>query len=187
VGPNSCHQGTESPAPACSESRYPPGIWGYPEQPVRLRIPSQTRGSRRRAGSHRRRQIAGRPGWRSGDRIPPEELQGPATGWSGVVSAARCRDHVSGPGTADRLGRDPGQPSRTAPGAGEMYAVREALSRLGLGLAQRLAGRYLRWTVRQQASRLTGGSGHGYGHEPTSGSALRTRAGSWTGFTSWPS
>ncbi len=36
-----CHQGTESPATASPDRPYPQGIWGYPEQPVRSRIPSQ--------------------------------------------------------------------------------------------------------------------------------------------------
>jgi hypothetical protein len=41
VGTNGCHQGTESPATASPKRPYPQGIWGYPEQPVRSRIPSQ--------------------------------------------------------------------------------------------------------------------------------------------------
>jgi hypothetical protein len=41
VGTNGCHQGTDNPATASPERPYPQGIWGYPEQPVRSRIPSQ--------------------------------------------------------------------------------------------------------------------------------------------------
>jgi hypothetical protein len=41
VGTNGCHQGAESPTTASPERPYPQGIWGYPEQPVRSRIPSQ--------------------------------------------------------------------------------------------------------------------------------------------------
>src|SRR5689334_24399555 len=60
--------------------------------------------------------------------------------WS---APAGCRDHVSGPDTADRLGLDPGQPGgtravrtpavgaggvRPMPGASEIHAIRNALS-----------------------------------------------------------
>ena len=51
----------------------------------------------------------------------PRKASGTATGWSGAGQWG-ARDHFSGPGAADRLALDPGQPGGTraarAPGAG---------------------------------------------------------------------
>jgi hypothetical protein len=115
VGTNGCHHGAESPAAASSERRYPQGIWGYPEQPARFRILSQPADhSTGRActgtgtAAVRSRDCLDGPGDRS-----PGELHGPQRDGRGWSAPAWCRDHVSGPGAADRLGLDPGQPSGT--------------------------------------------------------------------------
>jgi hypothetical protein len=89
-----------------------------PGPPVRSWITSQPGGSERRAGPHRywRRQIAGLPGcprWQ----LPREEAE-PHDGRGQALSApARRRDHVTGPGAADRLGLDHGQPGGTGQAA----------------------------------------------------------------------
>jgi hypothetical protein len=140
-----------------------------PGPPVRSWIPSQPGGSERRAGPHRywRRQIAGLPGcprWQ----LPREEAE-PHDGRGQALSApARRRDHVTGPGAADRLGLDHGQPGgtgqaatvtafaagpvaarvlaagagdvRSVLGAGEIHAGLDDVLYARAGLAQRLAG-----------------------------------------------
>ena len=94
VGPNGCHQGPGEARCASSEGPYPARYLGHP-------VPLRTRGSGRRAASHRhlgwRRQIAGRPGF-PGDRSPGRAHRTPqrdAQAWS---APAGCRDHASGPG-----------------------------------------------------------------------------------------
>jgi hypothetical protein len=88
VETNGCHQGTESPATASPERPYPQGIWGYPEQPVRSRIPLLP--TDQGAGQAR----AGTGTVRSRDCLdaqvttPPERAPGPRRGWSGAVSAS---------------------------------------------------------------------------------------------------
>jgi len=185
VGPNGCHQGPGEARWASSEGRYPARDLGHP-------VPSRTRGSGRQAASHRhlrwRRQIEGRPGC-PGDRSPGE-LQGPATGWSGVISASglpwSCQragrrgspQPRSRPARRDQSGKDTRRRRERCPanaGTGEIHAIRNVLSRLRPGPVQRPAGtnlaRPLLLADQQQVSHPTGGSGHGHGREPTSESA----------------
>ena len=75
VGTNGCHQGTESPATASPERPYPQGIRGYPEQPVRSRIPSQPADhsagqARTGTGAVRPRDCLDAPGGSSPGRAP---------------------------------------------------------------------------------------------------------------------
>jgi hypothetical protein len=112
VGTNGCHQSTESPAMASPERPYPQGIWGYPEQPVRSRVPSQP--TDQSAGQAR----TGVGAVRSRDCLeaqvtaPREEPQNPTTGWSGGQRQPGAVMMSAGRGAADRLGLDPGQGTR---------------------------------------------------------------------------
>ena len=139
VGTNGCHQGAESLATASPERRYPQGIRGYPEPTVRSRIPcrpaDQDAGRARVGTGTGACQTAGRLGWPRWQILG--RAPGTATGWSGAGQWG-ARDHFSGPGAADRLALDPGQPGgtraarapgagvgsvRSVPGAGEIDAV----------------------------------------------------------------
>ena len=117
VGTNGCHQGTESPATASPDRPYPQGIWRYPEQPVRSRIPSQPADhsagqARTGTGAVGPRDCLDAPCDNSPGRAPE-----PRDGDSQARSApAWCRDHVSGPGAADGSSRAGPSPRRSSAG-----------------------------------------------------------------------
>ncbi len=129
VGTNGCHQGTESPATASPERPYPQGIWGYPEQPVRSRIPSQPTdqsAGQARTGTGTVRSLDSLDAL--GDNSPGKSSRTPRRDGQARSAPARCRDHVSRPGAADRLGLDPGllaagaDDVRSVAGTGELHA-----------------------------------------------------------------
>ena len=121
VGTNGSHQGTESPATASSERPYPPGIWGYPEQPVRSRPPQQP--ADQSAGQARTGTGTVRsPYCPDAPRVttPPGRAPEPPRRRDDLARSAPAwrRDHVSGPGAADRPGLDPASPAGTGQAGG---------------------------------------------------------------------
>jgi hypothetical protein len=159
VGTNGCHQGTESPATASPERPYPHGIWGYPEQPVRSRIPSQPTDqsagqARTGTGAARSRDCLDAPG----DNSPGKSSRAPRRDGQARSAPAWCRDHVSGPGAADRLGLDPGLPGGTGQAATVTAAAAGPVAARVLAAAAAASGQcrapvsYLR--VRMTCSRL---------------------------------
>jgi hypothetical protein len=102
---------------------------------VRSRFPSQPTGqsagqARTGTGTVRSRDCVDAPG----DNSPGKSSRTPRRDGQARSAPAWCRDHVSGPGAADRLGLDPGQPGgdraggRGGPGGGEVLAAAAAAS-----------------------------------------------------------